>query len=1154
MKKSDRFGLVMTVVLLAAWSSVWAGENLIYNSSFELDAAGWRSRPIIEVGPAHPYATSPHGKKYLNMLVPQCWWPEPPLKSRLYKLTPGMKYTFSGYFRSSDFVGGKLKVTLFRPKIDKYTAAVQPGAEVASKIITLKGEWTRESLTGTVGDSPETDNLYFFLVTAAPDEKGRGSVDVDALQLEPGELTPYKPAAEVEYAVEMPYTPDQLWQESNQFFICRLYDRKQPAKITVRGLRYDAAMPLQKPVEVTVKNLFEKNVFANTGTLTWPAKQTLATLEVDYVTDQPGIFRAEAGDPQEAIHRGQLVFGVVHPAKGLKKASHFGHAVYRFTNPLEMSQTLAKKIGIGSIRLHCYTRHSDWRTINPELDKWVFWPDAKATEDRLNADLLGILGEPPGWAMDQSIPRWIKNLEQLERYADRTAQYYKNEITDWEIFNEPWFCSGKDYVPLLKAAWTGAKKGNPNCRVVGICGAPWRLADLQDAMANGAGQYMDTFSYHDYGQFPVDEIEEKVSAGVREMQAVLKHYSGRDIPLWNTECGCWSQPFYNDTPAFSSYGYSARDGASWVARMYVPSFAAGVEKIYGFLIVPSFYSTDDPGLPAVDFTGAPRAQILALAALIRFVDDKAFVSRITLAGGRISAYLFANQQEQVLVYWGNQFKDLTGSLMTTLPKDRAAVYDVMGADITANADGTTWQLPVRTEPHFVVLKKKMSPGALEKALRGRLVTSYGEFDQIKNQFAGALLRGSCSAGEVAIHPLINGYRFTADSGVAGVYLINRGSQPLRVACPPAAATPLFWQQAGEAKAQKTHSFLLPPKVPLAVFGTPSAAEIASSLTCDETIIDRDARLYAAGYTTPGLAVQLTNFSNHPVKAEVRIDRLPGNFGTPPKAATALLKAGDAQALFVPFAAYALSKTDIKEAIAFEVTTGGKKASVELPVKVAYALEVGQAPKIDGDLSDWTDEGTINLADRSQVVLQANPKHPWAGARDASATARIRWNKDFVFLAIAVTDNQVVKASGYNGDGVELVFDNDLLLDPWAKAYSFDDQQLFINPRVPPQSPEISEAATPLPPTGDLYGDKIKVRAASTLTADGYLLEVAIPAVKLRNLKLCAGNLVGFDLALNDGDGGDTGDGRNAQLCWAGTADNYRNPRVFGTLLFLPKSR
>ncbi|MBQ7002832.1 MAG: endo-1,4-beta-xylanase [Oscillospiraceae bacterium] len=165
---------------------------------------------------------------------------------------------------------------------------------------------------------------------------------------------------------------------------------------------------------------------------------------------------------------------------------------------------------------------------------------------------------------------------------------------------------------------------------------------------------------------------------------------------------------------------------------------------------------------------------------------------------------------------------------------------------------------------------------------------------------------------------------------------------------------------------------------------------------------------------------------------------------------------------------------------------GKVIFAEIP---AYAEATQGTPTIDGTIDAiWADAN----------VLDINTYSMGAGA---TGTAKVLWDKDYIYVLTEVKDPVLSKASPnvYEQDTVEIFLDEN---NHKTTAYESDDIQARVN--------YDGEKSI----TDGMSTDAFTSAAAKT--ADGYLVEFAIPTT-LGGFK--AGQVVGFDAQINDdGDG------------------------------------
>ncbi len=166
---------------------------------------------------------------------------------------------------------------------------------------------------------------------------------------------------------------------------------------------------------------------------------------------------------------------------------------------------------------------------------------------------------------------------------------------------------------------------------------------------------------------------------------------------------------------------------------------------------------------------------------------------------------------------------------------------------------------------------------------------------------------------------------------------------------------------------------------------------------------------------------------------------------------------------------------------------GKVVFSEIP---AYAEATQGTPAIDGEIDDvWADAN----------VLDINTYSMGAGA---TGTAKVLWDKDYIYVLAEVKDPVLSKASPnvYEQDTVEIFLDEN---NHKTTAYESDDIQARVN--------YDGEKSV----TDGLSTDAFISAAAKT--ADGYLVEFALPTT-LGGFK--AGQVVGFDAQINDDGNGE----------------------------------
>ncbi len=175
------------------------------------------------------------------------------------------------------------------------------------------------------------------------------------------------------------------------------------------------------------------------------------------------------------------------------------------------------------------------------------------------------------------------------------------------------------------------------------------------------------------------------------------------------------------------------------------------------------------------------------------------------------------------------------------------------------------------------------------------------------------------------------------------------------------------------------------------------------------------------------------------------------------------------------------------------------------------------PRLDGDWAEWkglTDEYPANT-----VVFG---KKKWTGPDDLSASFRLGWDEDYLYLGVKVHDDQYVQAASgadlYNGDSLELLLDTRRKEDAGTASLSDDDFQLGISPGHP--RPGIGQGAYLWTPNY-LAGEKKTIQVEASQESGMYRLEAAIPW-SIFEMRPVAGQHYGFAISVGDTDDGDSG--------------------------------
>jgi len=205
--------------------------------------------------------------------------------------------------------------------------------------------------------------------------------------------------------------------------------------------------------------------------------------------------------------------------------------------------------------------------------------------------------------------------------------------------------------------------------------------------------------------------------------------------------------------------------------------------------------------------------------------------------------------------------------------------------------------------------------------------------------------------------------------------------------------------------------------------------------------------------------------------------------------------------------------------------------------------------IDGSLSEWAGVPAAAL-DAAEQVFPASEKleEIWTGAADLSATARVLWDDDNIYIAIQVADDVFGPhpSAMHKGDSVEVYFDTELAKDLVEHRYSEDDSHLKLAP--PADQKGGLRVVLKQRSRGNRHAELPldEVKSAWQKTANGYQVEVSVPWKLIRREPVAEGLEIGFDILLNDSDG----KGQFKQwMFWSSNKTTcFKDPTSFGRLV------
>lgn len=245
-----------------------------------------------------------------------------------------------------------------------------------------------------------------------------------------------------------------------------------------------------------------------------------------------------------------------------------------------------------------------WAGVEPMPGHWE-WERWDRVVDGLHARRYRVLGMLCYWTGGVE-PYSDTAIERFGRYAEAVARRYRGRVDHWEVWNEPnsptyWTAGPERYVQLLKAAYLGVKRGNPQATVIGGSLSGVDLVYLRKMLDAGAAQWMDALSVHPYffGWAPEST---RLLQELRGAAAVM-HSAGKSPGLWVTEIGTttWKDP----------------KAAEWLERAVIlTSQSRAVDAWFWFTL----YLTDASAYALYRTDWSPRPSAHAYRSLVRRLE------------------------------------------------------------------------------------------------------------------------------------------------------------------------------------------------------------------------------------------------------------------------------------------------------------------------------------------------------------------------------------------------------------------------------------------------------------------------------------------------------------------------------------------------------
>jgi hypothetical protein len=757
-----------------------------------------------------------------------------------------------------------------------------------------------------------------------------------------------------------------------------------------------------------------------------------------------------------------------------------------------------------------------WNAIEPEKGRWDF-----ATADRGLAlfrkheiQIFPILCYGANWKRTEA-PATQEEFEEWGRYVEQVVARYKNHAQYWEVWNEPnilpfWRPEPDPaaYAALLKVTAERARKANPDVRLVAFAAAGLDLPFIERVLQLAGTDCFDAVSYHFYR---AKNPEELTVEEVDKFRLVLEHF-GKKCPIWVTEMGVTSH--------FSEGVSEELQGVNLVRQILLLA-GAGVERVFPFTLRDN---PSDPGgewgtkLGLVTLTEDWRRKpgFFAYQTLVRELGRHKLVGEIW-AGNDVKAFLFEPRAGAT-----------TGSV------SRVAIWSLrdmqdwryrVDPDLTTNS---------ATYSHYALLSGEKRPVEYQDDEARVTIGPSPVFVPVKS----AVLEHNARTGWMHNPILVSPGRASATTFT--VALEGVAPAHIRISGPPGWSIERGpWGAVSVTAPAGTREGMYTVRAEVVHAGGVVAKDLRVWV---RPALEASFRPY---FTTGSLELptSITLASRAPV------GRVSFAFRTSPRLRGVAIPAGDfdpgdrAEPWYAESSA-TLSRTALGKLrdgltvsfVADESRPDGRRVRTSLPVfRVAVTPLVTQAPVVDGDLREFFRVARMQVGGEDQLIRRRGD-----GRLDASASVGVVWTAEGLFVGASITDDVPMKnrfgAGGnvYKGDSLEIYvgpggYTGQVYAKPETGAWHF-----ALSPGADGSNPVVSDFGA------EVKGSRIAVKPRR----DGYTLEAFIPNTAFGGYVPAPGDLIAWDVQLNDCDSYDTDAGSTSYM-WNGDDMNWLKAAKWG---------
>ncbi len=379
---------------------------------------------------------------------------------------------------------------------------------------------------------------------------------------------------------------------------------------------------------------------------------------------------------------------------------------------------VANATGIKWTRLHDCETFTNWARAEPRRGQFVWRDDKVALARRYGVQMLGEFLRVPRWANPDASSGPPPDLDAFAAYVHAVVDHYRNDIHYWEVWNEPyirsyWHGTPQEFAAMAKVAARAVHAADPQAMLLAPCADPGYVRFFEPALAAGALDGANVFSFHAYGVLYPKRYD------------ILRTWAatGRSgpLPIWNSETGTTSATFYRHIPdkyvdRYTNWlgGVSYPIAAEHTVKYFVMALAAGAERFF------QYYGNHEESLPRLsamslfEYDTSLRPMGVAYAVAASLVDGCRGLGWFDVPDQTLVVCLLQGKQRHIAVVWHGNASHRRVQL--PINSEWIEARDMMGnREDTTPCDGGL-MMEFGPEPTYLIVSVEHA-GALAKALK-----------------------------------------------------------------------------------------------------------------------------------------------------------------------------------------------------------------------------------------------------------------------------------------------------------------------------------------------------------------------------------------------------------------------------------------------------